>query len=125
MQSTLKPKSCAPPSADWLCFRVHTKQICGIYCQCHSPMTQAVVLAFSLLFFPSPPLPVSGDTPLPPHLHHTLSALHFLQVYLLFGSIHSQILYRSDIIFLYRTTLSFLPPIKAIWLVSQGHFFAV
>lgn len=81
---------------------------------------------FLFCFFPpSPPLPVSGDTPLPSHLHHPLSALYFLQVYLLFGSIHTQNLFRNNSIFLYRTTLSFFAPNKSDLVCVTGAFFAV
>ncbi len=117
-------------------FNVHTKHLYGIYCQCHSPVTPAVVLAF----FPISPTPGLRRHAPPPHHHHhpALAALYVLQeVYLLFGAIRTLILFQSNSIFLYRTTLSVFAPNKSdlvcvtgaflqseinVWVLEQGCF---
>jgi len=92
------------------------------YCQCHSPVTPAVVLAF-FIFFPHLPLSQSQGTH-PYLLIFIIPSQLCISCRFICSSYLSTHKFFSEAI-VYSCTEQhclFSPPIKAIWFVSQGQF---
>lgn len=126
-QFTLKPTltwSCAPPRADWLCFLgLHKTDLRNLLSLPFSRDSSSGFGIFSSFFFPISPSPsLRGHAPTPSSSSSPLSSVFPASLFALRIYPHNK--YFTEAI-LYSCTEQhclFLPSIKAIWFVSQGHF---